>query len=1050
MSKVKQIMLVIIFAIIAVLAYSTISASYDSKNAQKDSNGNYLGDTYDDYLADGTEFKVGDTILIGYSQHYLTSNTLFCVEHNQSFNSVLHTYKVVSQVKIVGNVSTDQNGKTITSWHNAKLAYILSSTNSGSSKSSSPIANAIWNYMYTWMNQVGKNHAGLSLDFVSTTKGNSNYSKTLEKEAESYANELQNLEENSFTDNTNKKLLSITSDGSYIKIGPFNWTFSGSLTSIVVKDQNGNAISGVKFSQYTGTTLNTVSVSNIVSGKNFYISIPINSGVTSISSISGSGKVKNGVKTVTIWFLKAMVEYQNLIEIKPGTDDYTFSDEFEYNIDLLGDLKVIKVDKDDNTILLEGVGFKIKNKKTGLYVYRASNGAISYVSESQATEFLTDSNGEILIENLIVGDYIAYETSNPNYGYEFITDGISTSVVVDKTTELVVENDLMTGNLNIVKVNQDNTKVKLQGVGFKFLLQETGLYVYMDSNGEISYVSSYDQATEFITDENGEIYIEELIIGTYIAYETQNPNYGYELLEEGVEIIVERDTTTDAEIGNKQLYVKLSGYVWLDVQSGKTSVRNDLYMDETYGQDDSDILLEDVIVRLKDRTTGETIDSATTKEITMGDNIIRYYQFVDVLIEELENYYIEFEYDGLTYTNVTPYIDLDNGSKAAESTEERDEFNKRFSSIEGESQTTGVALDENDNVAYNLTYEKDTENGTSTLINDGLPVGQFPITANTDETGYIIRDNFEYGMEEIPYINLGLYEREQPDLWLGKDIQNVRLSINGYQHIYEAANKLDNQGEWVEGLLNVGVRFGSDIYDGEYSNPIYRSDVEYYNEEDKSQELEVYVTYKIAILNQSSNLTSRANELIDYYDSRYDIVGVGTGIDEEGNLTGNIEYDDLSTYNDEYNSAIIYTNLSVSAGQEEYIYIQFKLDRGAVEEILNNGELLDNVTEITSYTTFDSSGNVYAGVDTDSNPGNTIPGDKTTYEDDTDKSPALKLVVVDDRELKGKVFLDSTSDELLTGQERVGNGEYDDGETGIPGVEVTFAETKTDRNRNDI
>ena len=43
------------------------------------------------------------------------------------------------------------------------------------------------------------------------------------------------------------------------------------------------------------------------------------------------------------------------------------------------------------------------------------------------------------------------------------------------------------------------------------------------------------------------------------------------------------------------------------------------------------------------------------------------YLFQDVLIENLENYYIEFEYDGLTYTNVIPHLENEeNGSKSAE------------------------------------------------------------------------------------------------------------------------------------------------------------------------------------------------------------------------------------------------------------------------------------------------------------------------------------------------------------------------------------------------
>ncbi len=893
--RMKQIIFIAILSIIAILAYSNVSKA---------------------------AYSVGDTVSLNYYS-YVNSNDLFCVEHGQRLRSNYVTYKVISEVSIVGKESTDQTGKTITSWHNAKLSYILSSTNSGSSKQTSPVQNAIWNYMYTWMNQVGKNHAGLYAGFVSDTKGNSDYSKTLEQEATEYANDVENLTE--FTDNTKKSSISVTSDGSNIKIGPFNWTFSGTLSSVVVKDQDGKAISGVTFSLYSGTSSSTVSVSGIKSGKNFYISIPISSGVTSISSISASGSVN--LKSVTIWFLESQsgAKYQNLISRETGESPYEYEDEFEYNIDLLGNLKVIKVNEDNEEIKLQGVGFKIQNKQTGLYVHQDSSGNITYVSESQATEFITDANGEITIENLIVGTYVAYETQNPNYGYELITDGVELTVVVNKTT---------------------------------------------------SYT-----------------------------------------------------------IGNKQIYVKLSGYVWVDKASGKQSVRNDLYMDDEY--DDGDELLEGVIVRLKDRTTGATIDTATTQEITLGDNIIRYYQFVDVLIEDLDNYYIEFEYDGLTYTNVTPHIDVDNGSKAAENADERDEFNKSFSSIEGESQTTGVALDENDNVAHNLTYEKDTENHTSTLIHDD---GQFPITANTDETGYSIIDNFEYGMEEIPYINLGLYKREQPDLAVVKDIQNVRLAINGYQHIYEYASRFDNEGDYVDGF-NVGVKFASEYIESSYTRAIYEADYTYVNEEDSSRELQVYITYRIAIRNESSNLTSRVNELIDYYDSRYSIVGVGTGIDEEGILTGSIEYTEQGSYNSEYNTAIIHTNLSIEAGYTTSIYVQFQLSREAVVDILNENEMLDNVTEVYSYSTFDSSGNVYAGVDVDSNPGNVVPGDSTTYEDDSDKSPALLLEVADARALTGTVFLDETSDELLTGQVREGDGLYDEeNEIGISGVDVTLTE----------
>ena len=597
MSKAEKLLVGFIIMAIAILAYANI--------------------------AKAASYSVGQTVSINYTD-YLNDDDLFCVEHKQSLNSKKVTYKVISQVDIRGNTSTDHTGKSIESWHNAKLAHILSADNGGNGKQNSPVQNAIWNYMYTWMNNVGQYHAGLYVGFVSNVQGSSSY---LDSTSSDYANELANVE---FTDNTNKEAIRVQSDGENLRIGPFNWSFSGTLNSVVVKDQDGNAISGVTFVTYTGTTANTIGIGDIQSGKDFYISIPISSGITGITTITASGSIT--VEGVRIWFLESQsgYNYQNLIARDRYDAPYDYETDFEYDIDLLGSLKVIKVDQDDHEIKLQGVGFKIQNKQTGLYVHQDTNGAITYVDESQATEFLTDENGEILIENLIVGTYVAYETQNPNYGYEIVSDGVEHTVIVDKTEEFVIE--------------------------------------------------------------------------------------------------------------NKQIYVKLSGYVWLDKQSGKQSERNSLYRDDV--NDDTDELLEGVIVRLIDRTTGEVVKNdngedfyAVTKEIDLGDNIIRYYQFVDVRVEDLENYYIEFEYDGLTYTNVTPHIDMDNGSKAAENPEVRDTFNKGFSTIEGASQTTGVALDENGNVAHELTYNKDAEQHTSTLINEGLPVGQYPITANTDETG---------------------------------------------------------------------------------------------------------------------------------------------------------------------------------------------------------------------------------------------------------------------------------------------------------------------------
>lgn len=878
----KKIVLSIIIMILGILGISTMSSAY----------------------------SVGQTLSVTYSQ-YVSDPNLFCVEHGQALKGVV-SYRVISEVTIKGMTSTDYTGKSITHSDNARFAAILSASN-GSNKETGPVQNAIWNFGYTWMRSVGQYHAGLYNGFMSSRGGSSSY---LDSAAKEYAESLKYTE---FKDNTNKDLVKATmtdiNGTQYIRVGPFNWSFPGSLSEIVVTDQNKNPISNIQYSNFNGTTETIIGLGDIKSDKDFYILVSPDQGVSQISTISG--KAAYTVKGAKVWFLESTSgsAYQNLIARQPISSTEEIEGDFDYEIPLLGHLKVIKVNEDNQEVKLQGVGFYIQHKETGKYVKQEADGSISYVDDrSQATEFVTDQNGEIFIENLLVGTYVAYETKNPNYGYEFITDGVEQAIVVDKTTDFV--------------------------------------------------------------------------------------------------------------IGNKQIYVKLSGYVWVDKIFGKQSLRNDLFKDNDY--DSSDILLGGVKVRLKD-TSGNVIQEAVTDD--QGA-----YLFVDVLIEKLPEYYIEFEYDGLTYTNVIPHIDKDNGSKAAENATTRDEFNKNFSVVEGKSRDTGITKDANGAEKHELKYNIDTNAHTATLINNG----QYLITAETTETGYNIIDHFTYGQEEVKYINLGLYEREQPDIALVKDLENARLTINGYEHTYLYSQRFLNQGEYGDGF-NVGVKFGNKYSTMTYTRPIYKSDYEYVNEQDKSKELRVYVTYKIAMQNQSTNLVSQVNSIVDYYDSNYTLTGIGTGVDEKGNVTGNIAYTE-EQYNDQYMKLLIESNTKIEAQKQADIYVQFELSREAVIKILNDGEMLENVAEINSYSTFDVDGNVYAGIDTDSNPGNAIPGDSTTYEDDTDSSPALKLEVADARELTGKVFLDSTSGELMTGQIRQGSGAYEDGETGIQGVAVTFTE----------
>ena len=615
-------------------------------------------------LSNAADYKLGNKVYINYMNDYAADKNMFCAEKSQGFGAY---YRVVSKVTINGIQSKDYTNKTIDNVRNAKFAYILSSADDYpymkngqyiEAKENSVLQKAVWLFEREWMQNVGKYHykqsikngknvnTSIGMDFISSNP--KNYTTTDKKvqeligKANNYANNIQ--KQSKFTDNTKKNNIAVKtyekSGKKYLVIGDFNWSFEGKLKQIKAYDQNNNEIKGISYIEYNSNTPQEVSIDKIESGKNFGIAIPEGANVSYLKKLTGVQEISN--RTVEITFLESIGNVgQNLIHAKPSQSKNPVEVSFNYNVPLLGDLKIIKVDKENKNIKLNGVGFYIQNTDTKKYV--------------------------------------------------------------------------------------------------------------VEENKQIKYVDSKEGATVFCT-ENGEFTVKNLIVGNYKLYETKNQNDGY---KEGLEIPVKVEAGQTAKntfnVENEREFIKLSGYVWVDRISGKQSTRNNLYHDGEYDSDD--MLLEGITVRLKqkDGTTSKTIkETKTSKEGA--------YQFKDVLIKDLDKYYIEFEYNGLTYQNVPSKLDKNNGSKSAEGDKVRNEFNKDFAIVEGETANTGITKDEQGNVKHKLSYTR-PENEHKSELNDG----DYPILATTEQTGYKIKNHYTPGQNEIKYINLGLYEREMPD-----------------------------------------------------------------------------------------------------------------------------------------------------------------------------------------------------------------------------------------------------------------------------------------------
>ncbi len=346
-------------------------------------------------------------------------------------------------------------------------------------------------------------------------------------------------------------------------------------------------------------------------------------------------------------------------------------------------------------------------------------------------------------------------------------------------------------------------------------------------------------------------------------------------------------------------------------------------------------------------------------------------------------------------------------------------------------------------------------------------------------------------------INFGVNERPETDISLRQDVEKVTLEINGKTHIYDYDTRhvmdeqgdLDNSGTW-----DIGVRLSDGYFNTEYSRELYKSDYLYkasnYGEQQaafektKSDELEVYVTYKITVRNQSMSIKTRIDEVVQYYDQDYVYIPersyavIGRG----GSKTvySNLKTQDHSIYAGDTQMSIDgYDTLYIQgldgrylgAGETGYIYVTFRVkkDNRENEDWIRLDETEDgsskigvgkeNIAEVNGYSTIyvdgkqlpnvGNVGGTAAGiVDRDSTPGNLeekdVPKDGEInylgFEDDTDKAPNIRITLYrdHDREIEGTVWEDARSEEEQSAF--IADGVRQGNETPINGVTVQLVE----------
>ena len=757
----------------------------------------------------------------------------------------------------------------------------------------------------------------------------------------------------------------------------------------------------------------------------------------------------------------------------------------------IGDIEILKKDEFNASLNFKNVGFKLYNVNRG-WVAEDNNGNIKYVKHfDNAKEYKTGENGKVTIKNVDAGKYKIFETSIPEELEQYYKIGTWNVPIFgteerEKRTAVAVKNDkdgyvheVQKGSkitvtrvntrayssLKIKKIDTDDKNATLTGIKFRVYRvgpdagwvtvndkkEYTGLAPdsQYDTNKNIAELMVLGNETETIT---------KLPVGTYQIYETDLGPYTdkYTLGEfsvDGGKTVHKGDRKGEVEVKyNKQGIVEftakntkkpqdisISGYVWKENKSGKNiQGKNTTYDDK------NDELMQGIIVELVDRTTNTVVKTTTTDANGA-------YRFDGLSSEKLGNYIVRFTYNGYTYQDIisseTEIVDTPNTSKAVEDNS-RKELNNLFEELEGE----GQKLSNGTELQYNKKADNRAELTEATI--DKLPKVKAATPKDLLKNYY----NKDKSVKVIENINLGLYEREMPNLTIQKDTYSADVSVNGYTYTYMYNRKLRT----AESEANLNKVSMAVDFDKDYDLPVYESDVKY-DAKDAGKGLEATVMYKIKLQNASTNLYTTVNGIREAFSRNYELLTDEVYVSDKNIFDGEAKKLQLASAemtDKDRNSEYIYGELkfkepiklasSVDANSKntKYIFVKLKIKdikeeyRLATDEATESN--LKNIVEISRYSVYSDGNymNKYAGVDETSIPNNLVLATYTPKEDDNDRAPGLKVVDAGTRTLSGTVFEDNDADGITgAGQKRIGNGILDENETGrIQGVTVKLVD----------
>ena len=711
-------------------------------------------------------------------------------------------------------------------------------------------------------------------------------------------------------------------------------------------------------------------------------------------------------------------------------------------------------------------------------------------------------NGELIeysIKEIEVKDYVTHITGNSTIGFT-ITNTLQNKPIPEG---IVITNEHIPEKVSVTVKKEWDDQDNIEGLRKPITIT---LYEKTEDDKEprVSKDENGNARTITLTEPNWEGKFENLY-----KYEYKGKLITYSVKEEKFEPYettysvpsYDDNGNVTIKVTNKYEpqydgYVELSGIVWMDgfagksndidgvlgdnyslVEDGKVKIRlfdgNTDPIQSTYSDENGNLTRTDYAVPSKE-------DGTYTIRINYDNskNVYRLYEDKENVDKKLKNAYVEFEYDGMKYTTVRQETKGEDTSKAKEDEDIR--INDKYS-IDKSHSTVTSETDHPDKWSWEdkkitaetekiSSYKKGSVENRDETIRYCYGNGRCDRTKHDDPTevlegiSYTCRNcpkeeheiKAKIEVEKIPNINLGLFEREQPDVALFSDISKVEVEMNGQRYTYIYGVRSNNP----KFVSDIQAKFqNKDTYT--YKRPVNPADIAYIDKVNANA-MEVYVTYEIKVANLSKSLLVNIGEIVNAYDKNYEIISVIKG-------DTNVNWKTETVYPSSEFNQIKLTGLNIQLeGEQEAtandtIQIRYRIGQDKLSSLFNNEPPLNNASEILSYSTKYGATTLYAeqqsgkranqpygGYDYNSHPGNAeifINSenrlDAAKPEDDTDIAPAFVLCRDSNSKiLAGTVFEDT---DARSNDERAGDGKYDaSNEKTVQNVKVNLYEEKDD------